>query len=154
MDIKKSTILLLIITGFLILNCATVLKGYKDKVSIKTSDNIEIYNSDGEKLLVSQAVVKTDTVKFVYSKIETGVADTSDSYFHHILSYPYLELRSNEVHKLTVNTENNSKNIVLYPKIGLGWAALDFACGIFPLVIDLYTGNLNHFDDIEIQSEK
>ncbi len=154
MYIKKSTILVLFLSFFLLSNCATILKGYNDKVTINTTDNVEIYNSNGEKLFVSQATINTDTTSLVRTKIETGEIDTTYFFYNKTLSLPYLELRSSEIHRLTVNTEKNSHKVVLYPKIGLGWAALDFACGIFPLVIDLYTGNLNHFDDIEIQSEK
>ncbi len=152
MHAKKLTFPVLVLTILILSGCATILKGYKDTIHINTPDKVEIYDTDGEKLYVSQPVTKTEITSGNIITGNSGVRDTSYSYKTRTLSMAYIKLRSNPNHVLTVKTKKDSQKIVLYPKVGLGWVALDIVTGIVPLIIDLYTGNLKHFDTINIQT--
>lgn len=136
----KKLIFFSLIVSILLSNCATIFKGYKHKVTIANEKiDIEIFNEDSIKLPVF-----CDSSDFVTSKFNPNTEKWEMSRTYRL----FIELRSKEKHILTINSKGDSKQIVLYPKVGIGWVFLDIVTGVFPLVVDLYTGNLNHFDNI------
>lgn len=146
---KFKLLIIMLFSIFLILSgCATILKGYEDKVSINTNEFVKIYDENNDELTVTQGIIKVDSVQIVKYKNKTGIRDTS--YYYSEKPITYIMLRSNRTHTLTVETKDVTKKVDLYPVVGGGWVALDIICGVLPLVIDLYTGNLNHFDDIVV----
>ena len=130
-----SALLIVSFTLLILPGCATVIKGYEDRVDIiNPPDDLKIYSKDGIELPLIDRIEKAST-KNKYKFIE----DTLKS----------IQLRSNEVHVLTLKSNGKEKIVELYPKIGAGWLMVDFITGIFPVFIDIYTGNWNHFDVID-----
>ena len=135
---------LILLSCFLFSSCATILKGYYSRVVIAKdrSDlplNIQIQNDQGFEIPVC-----IDSSKYAFSRLNTETQQ-QETYFKRTL---YVQLKSNQFHNLTINIGGVSTRKIFYPKVGIGWVILDTITGVFPLVIDLYTGNLNYFDDL------
>lgn len=124
---------------FLISNCATILKGYNDNVSlINAPEDLKIETNDG----VNIPILKRQIVKKINNRDNTIIT----------LSY-YIYLRSNQSHTLRLKSADFEKTIVVYPKMSAGWLILDTITGIIPIIFDMYTGCFNHFDDIHFDIE-
>ncbi|MGD9899645.1 MAG: hypothetical protein AB7T22_11035 [Calditrichaceae bacterium] len=121
----KRTTLFLIISAFFLTNCATMMKGYFDKVEIK--------NAPADLVIVDQNNIKIKTY-----------ADHSDT------SKVKINLRSNSDHILTLKYKNQEKTIMMHRKIGFFWGFVDFISGVYPMFIDAYTGAWCHYDPIVI----
>ena len=140
---KKLYLPVLSIFLFLIFlnSCATIIKGYHDKVYVSEQKiDMEIIDEPGINIPIN-----IDSFAVVNVNPETKLVETSWYYKQ------YIELRSNEKHILTIKKKDELKKIALYPKVSADWAILDILFVGFPLVFDLYTGNLNHFDNFVIE---
>ena len=140
----KQFLTLILLSCFLFSSCATVIKGYHSKVIIAKDrsdrqSNIQIQSDQGIEI-----PVLADSSQYAVSSLDTETQKW-ETYFYRTL---YIYLKSNETHKLTINKNGVSTKTIFYPKVGIGWVTLDILTGVFPLVIDLYTGNLNYFDDL------
>lgn len=122
-------------------SCATILKGYEDKVYLKKAPKeISVYDLDGVEI-----PVVTETVN-VPIKSQAGELIVQTDRF--VNNY-YICLRSNQPHTLLLKYNDKEKLVKVYPKVGFWWGVLDFFCGGLPWFVDAYTGAWNHFDDID-----
>ncbi|MGD9487574.1 MAG: hypothetical protein AB7W47_06095 [Calditrichaceae bacterium] len=121
----KRTTLLLILSAFFLTNCATMMKGYFDKV--------EIQNAPADLVIVDQNNIEIKTY-----------ADHSDT------SKVKIDLRSNTDHILTLKYNDQEKTIMMHRKIGFFWGFIDLISGVYPMFIDAYTGAWCHYDPIII----
>ena len=125
--------------------CATVFVGYENTVLVANlPPDAKIYDSNGEELAVRNLQQKkkmTVIVKNVLNEVDTTVNT----------ELKYVELRSNEDHLLTIRTAEGERKIRRYPKLSAGWFALGVVTGTF--FVDWYTGNWNHFDNIDYRAE-
>jgi hypothetical protein len=138
---QKNIIILIISLLFLpfIIGCATILKGYEDEVIIHNApEGLKVYTKDSIEIPITK-VIKRVTNKDMQK-------DRSDIYKD--IEVQEISLRSNMDQVLILKHEGKEKRIYIYPKINTGWFILD-ALLVFPLGIDIYTGNWNSFDDIE-----
>ncbi len=147
--LKYGLVIILLGSSFLFTSCATILKGYEDEVAIVYDSNepIEVYETNGERIDISWkdsvTVVITDRIDVESNKVTEFTKQKT-------LYRSYIYLRSNEKHFLLLKTADGEQKISLYPKVGLGWVFFDVIFGGIPLVIDLYNGNLNHYDYITL----
>ena len=142
----KKKYLLIFILPFLISSCATILKGYNDKVSIiNPPEDLKIQTNDG----INIPYLCDSTIVIVLRGINKGKVE------RHVTKskYYYIHLRSNQQHTLRFKAPNYEKTITVYPKMGAGWLILDTITGIIPIFFDMYTGCFNHFDDIHLDIE-
>ena len=122
------------------MGCATIFAGYEDNVMLTDIPaELKIYDKDNIEIPIHQ---KTK-VKQYYR----GNGAVFDSTF---ITGKYISLRSNTEHLLTLKTANETKLLRLYPKLSAGWFILDVVTLTF--VVDMYTGNWNHFDDINLKN--
>ena len=132
---------------FLISSCATILKGYNDKVSIiNPPEDLKIQTIDG----INIPCLKDSTSELRLVKVDRYGREIYEKFV--IPSYS-IHLRSNQPHTLRFKSSNYEKTIVVYPKMGAGWLILDTITGIIPIFFDMYTGCFNHFDDILLDAE-
>lgn len=122
--------------------CATVFKGYEDSVQlIGAPDGLRVMTGEGVQLPIED--VKTGRIEVL--RDEQGNIKA----VHHGEEEKRIRLRSNREHTLTLKHKEVEKIVTVYPKIGVGWAILDILFGGLPPFFDIYTGNWNHFDDID-----
>jgi hypothetical protein len=140
MRIKNSIPILIayLLLSFLILSgCATIIKGYEDRVDlIDAPDDIQVYSEEGVELPVSVKMTRVfndETKKYQDQELNKVVF-----------------LRSNQRHILILKSGDKEKVISVYPKIGAGWLIVDIITGVVPAIIDAYTGNWSHFEPIII----
>jgi hypothetical protein len=127
--------------AFLSNGCATLFKGYEDKVDlIMADDSLRVYTIDGAEL-----EIKTEQKRFVFFNTQNkeSKVDTTTNYF--------INLRTNDTQTLVLQKGNKKKIIETYPKIGSGWFLLDILTGGLPAIIDMYTGNWNYFENITVE---
>jgi hypothetical protein len=137
MTLKKY--FLLFFFPLLFSNCATVFKGYYDKVPIiDPPKDLKIITSEGITIPCSydSSIAKSKDLK-----------TWNESY---VARNYYILLRNNQQHTLTFKSPDYEKTIVIYPKIGGGWLIIDTVTGILRVFIDMYTGSFNHFDPIDL----
>ncbi len=145
--IKKKYLLPAVLL-FLLSGCATVFKGYMDKVSIiDPPEDLTIMKTEG---ITIPCLSEYDSTAFIVTEYKNGTWVTSTK-MPEKKSY-YIRLRSNQQHILKFKSANFEKNIVVYPKLSAGWFILDLIT-VIPLFVDMYTGCWFHFDDIQIDSE-
>ncbi|MEW5799535.1 MAG: hypothetical protein AB1728_11080 [Bacteroidota bacterium] len=121
--------------------CATVFKGYEDSVLlIGAPDSLRVVTGEGVQLRIED--VKT-------GKIEVLRDGQGNIKAVHRGEEKRIRLRSNREHTLTLKYKEEEKIVTVYPKIGAGWAILNILFGGLPAFFDIYTGNWNHFDDID-----
>ena len=91
----KFTFLIILV---LILNsCATILKGYEDRVLLKNApDNLAVYDLDGVKIPIF--------TKSVNAPVKSQKGDLIVQTDRFYLEY-YIDLRSNQTHTLLLNYE-------------------------------------------------
>lgn len=134
----KTTLTSLLIISTLLLTlsgCATLLKGYEDTLNITNAPaDLKVLTKDGEELVVTSKTARIQDKK-TYNISEVNVKS--------------IMLRSNNEHVLILKSGGAEKTVKVYPKISAGWLILDFITGIFPVFIDMYTGNWNYFDPID-----
>ena len=149
-------LLVIVLATVYFTGCATVLTGYEDTVMIyHLPPDAKVFDTNGRELpvktrterrkqtvVVEKAVTVKDTtvIKKVFTVVDS-VFDVSR----------YITLRSNVEHEVTVRFGDNEKKFYRYPKLSAGWFLLDVITGTF--FVDWYTGNWNHFDDINFKSE-
>ena len=133
--LKNIKLLPVLVLSVYLGGCATVFKGYEDRVDLLDApDNIKVYSKDGIELPVSSRDVRTyseEEKKFVMQKVKT------------------ISLRTNKEHVLLLKSGDKEKRVEVYPKLGAAWLILDIITGGFPAVIDMHTGNWNHFSPIQ-----
>lgn len=118
------------------INCATLLKGYEDSVTLNNApDSIRVVTHDGVEISVETKIIRV----FVHKDSGSFIDKTTK----------VISLRSNQDYTLHLKYQDKEKIITIYPKIGFGWAFLDFICGGIPTFYDIYTGNWNRFADID-----
>ena len=136
---------LLFVCAVLISACATVLKGYVDKVAvINPPADLTIQTPDG----VTIPCLYDSTVQYQLIQNDNGVYETR----RHVERSYFIQLRSNKFYTLYLRSAEFEKNIERYPKLGAMWFILDTITGVLPLFIDMYTECWNHFDDIHCNS--
>ena len=139
-SIGSKVLCIVVVSSFY--GCATIFKGYEDKVSVThLPSNTKIYTQENIEL----PILNTTKSKR-YVKPSGGVFDSLVIVDHYIL------LRSNTDHILTLKNQDEEKRFHLYPRLSAGWFILDVITGTF--FIDLYTGNWNHFNDIDYKFSK
>ena len=142
MNYKFGNIALCIVIAGSIYGCATVFKGYEDKVLIIGIPlETKIYTEDN----IEAPLLTTSTTKKTFNKL-LGVIDTV------LIVEQFIYLRSNTDHLLTFKYLQEEKRIHLYPRLSAGWVFLDVITGTF--FVDYYTGNWNHFTNIDYKSVK
>ena len=125
-----------VIISFLCTGCATVFKGYEDKVPILNSpENLKIYTIDGTEIQIKNEEIRTANHDFNPAKIDT-------------VKIPYINLRSNKSHVLVLESGKQKKTIEVYPKLSAWWFIADVLTATF--FIDMYTGNWNYFENINV----
>jgi hypothetical protein len=125
------------IISILFSGCATVFKGYEDKVAIlNPPDNLKITTIDGSEIQLETEEIRTADLNSHPVKI-----DTLTNYF--------INLRSNKNHVLVLESGNRKKIIEVYPKLGAWWFIADILTATF--FIDMYTGNWNYFENINVE---
>jgi hypothetical protein len=128
--------------------CATIMKGYESKVYIKTDLKLKKVSDQNNQILNFNTIHKKKYEKRLNP--ETNKNEVTSK----IVGTKYeLKLKSGKEHYLILETENGKKTVYLYPKISFGWAFVDIITGILPGIIDAYTGNWTHFDDIDIPTK-
>lgn len=134
-------LLLILFSLFLLNSCATVFKGYDDKVLLKNAPkDISVYDIDGVEIPVFTEEVNNPLLS------QTGdLTIRTDRFGYNYFIY----LRSNQSHTLMLKYNDQKKLVKVYPKVGFWWGVLDFFCGSLPVFFDIYTGAWNHFDEID-----
>ncbi|MFA6596915.1 MAG: hypothetical protein WCS69_04265 [Ignavibacteriaceae bacterium] len=126
----------LVLFSFLSFNCATLLKGYEDTITLNNApDSIRVVDQHGAEIFV-----KTQTVRILIPKDGGSFIDKTSK---------TISLRNNKYYTLHLKYQDKEKIVSLYPKIGFGWAFLDVLCAGIPLIIDMYTGSWNRFPDVD-----
>jgi hypothetical protein len=132
--LKTLKLLIAVLFSISLTSCATILKGYEDRVDLENApEDIRVFSKDGIEIPVSSRDARTyseEQKKFVMVKIKT------------------ISLRTNKEHVLLLKSGDKEKRVEIYPKLGAGWLMLDIITGGFPAVIDMHTGNWNHFNSI------
>lgn len=142
MNNKFSSIVLCIVIASSIYGCATIFKGYEDKVVITGIPlNTKIFSQTD----IEVPLLTTHKIKKIFNP-KAGVIDSA------MIVEQYIYLRSNTDHLLTFKNLQEEKQIHLYPRLSIGWVLLDVVTGTF--LVDLYTGNWNHFTPIDYKSAK
>ncbi len=131
---KKFQAIVLIFSILTLTGCATVFKGYEDTLNITNAPaDLKVLTKEGEELVVTSKTARIQDKK-TYNVSEVNVKS--------------IMLRSNDEHVLILKTGGTEKTVKVYPKISAGWLIFDFITGIFPVFIDMYTGNWNYFEPI------
>jgi hypothetical protein len=126
----------LLIFSLFSINCATLLKGYEDTITLKNApDSIRVVTHDGIEIKVG-----TENHFVLPPKGGTSLIFKETK---------VISLRNNKDYILKLKYQDKEKIIAIYPKIGFGWAFLDFICGIIPSFYDAYTGSWNRFPDVD-----
>lgn len=121
---------------FLFSGCATVFKGYEDKVDlVNAPDGLQIFNKNGIEIPIH------DKIKRTYSYTQNKYVDTCYG--------KAIYLRPDKDQLLTLKYKGKEQLIEICPRVGGGWLVLD-AISIIPIFIDAYTGSWNHFRPIDI----
>lgn len=116
--------------------CATVLSGYENTVIVhELPADAVVTDQNGITIPVhtTEGSVRKWKTFYVY-KDSTFVIDRS------------IRLRSNTDHIISLKSGETERRYHLYPKLSAGWLFLDVITLTF--LVDWYTGNWNHFDDI------
>lgn len=122
---------------FLFSGCATVFKGYEDKVDlVNAPEGLQIFNKEGIEIPIHDKIGRT------YSYTQKKYVDTCYG--------KTIFLRQDKDQLLTLKYKGKEQIIERYPRIGGGWCIMDAIC-VIPLFIDAYTGNWNHFEPIYIK---
>ncbi len=122
--------------------CATVFKGYEDKVLVTgIPANTKIYSQTEMEV----PLLTTYKTKKIFNP-KVGVIDSA------MIVEQYIYLRSNTDHLLVFKNREEEKRIHIYPRLSIGWLFLDVITGTF--LVDLVTGNWNHFTNIDYKSAK
>ncbi len=138
---RHISIIVMILFSITFYGCATILAGYEDNVMLTDIPaDLKIYDKDNIEIPIQY---KTK-VKPYYR-----VSGQFDSTF---IVGRYISLRSNVDHLLIFKSAEQNKMIRVYPKLSSGWFVLDLVTLTF--VVDMYTGNWNHFDDINYKNIK
>jgi hypothetical protein len=128
--------LALLMHSFFSMNCATVFKGYESSVRlIDAPDSLRVITHDGVEIPVENKTIR------VKAPVDGNVYIDKEA--------KVLRLRNNKEYTLHLKYQSSEKVLTIYPKIGFGWAVLDFVCGVIPSFYDAYTGNWNSFSDID-----
>ncbi len=124
----------IVIVIFLFGGCATVLRGYEDRVDlVNAPGDIKVYSNEGIEIPISSRTVRQfseESKKYENKEIKT------------------ISLRTNKNHILVLKSNDNERKVEVYPRIVGTWLILDFLTGIFPVFIDAYTGSWNSFQPI------
>ncbi len=131
-------IIIVIMVSLIFTNCATIIKGYEDRVVLANApDSIKVFTNEGIEIPVISRTNLVETYKGSYTYRDVTVKE--------------IRLRNNKEYVLHLKYYDKEKIVSLYPKIGFGWAILDFVCGILPSFYDAYTGSWNRFPEIDSQ---
>jgi hypothetical protein len=131
------------------------MKGYNSEVRINFALD-STFKSESDGVVTQTHVAKNlNKVRFYTSDsvfVPISVSyDTTDKNFYERNAYQRhsIFLRSSSDHTLIAKIGESKHPIKVYKKISLGWSVVDIVFGVFPWIVDLYTGNLNYFDPIE-----
>jgi len=131
---KTLKLLAVVFFSICLTGCATVFKGYEDSVDLLNApEDIQVYSKEGIELPVSSRKARAyseEEKKFVTVQIKT------------------ISLRSDKEHVLLLKSGDKEKRVEVYPRLGGAWLILDILTGGFPAIIDMHTGNWNHFKPI------
>jgi len=129
-------LLFVLLTGILFNGCATVLKGYEDRVDlVNAPDGMKVFTQDGVELEVK------DRHQRAYSAIQKKYIDTC--------FVKVIYLRSNKDHVLKLKYQGKEQLVERFGHISAGYFLADVLL-VFPVFVDIYTGNWNHFDPIYV----
>jgi hypothetical protein len=137
---------IIVILALLTAGCATVLRGYEERVDlVNAPDDIKVFSDNGVEIQLSSREIRKSNQG---REIKTWQEGTWKYEFQEIKS---VSLRRNKEHFLILKSGDREKKVEVYPKITGTWLILDFITGIFPIFIDAYTGNWNHFESINAE---
>lgn len=124
------------IVSLLSLNCATILKGYEDTVTLENApDSIRVLTQEGIEIPVKEKGIRVEK------------NDNSSVFINKTIKQ--ISLRNNQEYTLHLKYHEKEKIVTVYPKLEFKWAFYDFILGIFPTFYDAYTGCWNTFPDID-----
>ena len=127
---------------FLATGCATMIVGYDNTVVVHgLPGDATVTDEHG----MNVPVTTTTNVRRIWNT----VYNYTDSVY---VVRRSIELRSNAEHIITIRTAGKEQRVHLFPKLSAGWFVLDLLTGTF--FVDWYTGNWNHFDDIDYSTMK
>jgi len=122
--------------------CATVFKGYYDEVSVVDyREGVTITNHNGERIIVHNKI-KTNAVANPYIAAVKKVDTVS------VGTVIYLDTSENQV--LTISDGEREKIVTAHRRLGMGWLLLDTVLGVYPLIIDAYTGCWFRYDPVDL----
>lgn len=138
----RLTMAAIVILSLFLTGCATVFKGYYDEVSIiDYRDGVTITNQHGERIIVHNKI-KTNAVANPYIAATKKVDTVS------VGKVIYLDTSENQI--LTIKDGEREKIVTAYRRLGMGWLLLDTVLGVYPLIIDAYTGCWFRYDPIDL----
>ena len=131
---KIPILYLILISISSLIGCATIGKGYEDRVRIQNAPaDLRIYTKDSIEIPLSRESIKISKTashdEFEEKEIVT------------------IRLRSNIDHVLVLKSQGKEKCIQTYARLSPGWVLLDLVTLTF--WVDMYTGNWNHFNEID-----
>jgi hypothetical protein len=132
----------IVMLSLFLTGCATVFKGYYDEVSvIDYQEGITITNHHGERIIVHDKI-KSNAVANPY----IAAMEKTDS----VSIGKVIYLDTSENHVLTIRNGEREKIVTARRRLGIGWLLLDTVLGVYPLVIDSYTGCWFRYDPVDL----
>lgn len=122
-----------LVSVFLLTGCATILRGYEQKVDVlnRTPDT-KIYTTDNIEVPIQAKLnyrLNKEEKRYV-------VADTT---YYIVLHQAHRQI-------LTVSANGRQKNVEMYPYLSGGYLIADIIFGVIPAFVDSETGCWYHFD--------
>jgi hypothetical protein len=62
----------------------------------------------------------------------------------------FIMLATSDNHLLKINAGGKGKTVTARRKVGLGWLFLDTVLGVYPMIIDAYTGCWHKFERLDL----
>lgn len=131
-----------VLLSILLTGCATLIKGYYDEVTVHNyREGMTITNQYGEPIPLHNKI-STNAVANPYAVAQKNV-DT-------IHVGKFMLLATSEDHVLKINDNGREKIVTARRRVGIGWLLLDTVLGVYPMVIDAYTGCWHKFDPVDV----
>jgi len=122
--------------------CATIFKGYEDEVTLtRMPEDIKVYSEGNVEIPILKKIASEKWTVSGRGEFDSVTAVKK-----------YILLRSNQDHILVFKNPEQEKRFHVYPRLSAGWFILGCVTGTF--FVDLYTGNWNHFNDIDFENGK
>jgi hypothetical protein len=139
---KRLSIMTPVLLSFFLTGCATLIKGYYDEVPVLNyHEGMTITNHYGERIVVHDKI-RTNAVANPYAAAQKNV-DT-------LIVGKIIMLATSENHVLKINDGVKEKTVTARRQVGLGWLFLDTVLGVYPMIVDAYTGCWHKFEHIDL----